>query len=384
MRNDQGIAKFSKQIGIISRFEESKEADIELAFLVECTPSMSDKYESIEYYIKQIIDNIIAKFPQYTLRLAFVGYKDHTDQNYCLSLLDFTQTHSELLTAIHEIKFDGKSNGTVAMIDGLDCCGKLRWGKASIKQIIHFGYSACPGSEFGRSTEIFSEGCACGRKCQNALENFRQLNIFYIIISYSPDIEKVASVFLKFYSNIKCIPTSPNLPENNILKTILANSDDFDDPSKIFLFMSLPNSVSANQNSGRPGNFLTPSVVQNVFPVRQPPFYCSRIAEASSHQIRFRPRPPIFQMPSPAPNPEASFQNMMLVFGQRPLNAPQRLIAPMLATSTLCESSPPSQIDNEESRKEIRDAEHQKAVARVMAARISNALLSPVIPKANL
>ena len=93
-----------KQEILANLLEQNKNADI--AFLCDCTGSMAGYISETKNHIKNIISEITGVYDN-RLRVAFVGYRDHSDGPRRIKSLGFTENIEEFKMFLNGISATG-------------------------------------------------------------------------------------------------------------------------------------------------------------------------------------------------------------------------------------------------------------------------------------
>ncbi len=111
---------------------------LDLAFVVDCTGSMSDELEYLKAEVESITQAVAKRFPHVTQRYALVAYRDRGDE-YVTRSYDFGASgESGLRTFRRNLKQQSASGGgdyPEAVHRALAKAGKLSWAKGNISRV---------------------------------------------------------------------------------------------------------------------------------------------------------------------------------------------------------------------------------------------------------
>ncbi|KAJ3439723.1 alpha-protein kinase vwka [Anaeramoeba flamelloides] len=128
--------------------KEKGTRSLDLCFLVDCTASMKIYVDQVNDKISQIIDEIQndVKYQDYTLRIAFVGYRDYGVRRF--DIIDFVKKDQleYFKERIKKVKLLNNADFAEDVFGGLHCALGLQWESFS-KLLIHFADAPGHGSE---------------------------------------------------------------------------------------------------------------------------------------------------------------------------------------------------------------------------------------------
>ncbi len=164
-------------------------ASVDLLFLVDCTGSMSPFIVNIRNRIVDSASEIKRIHSQLTLRLAFVGYRDHTDGVNRLSILPFTQDASAFKEFVRGQSATGGDDECEDVHGGMNAAANLEWASQT-RILFHVGDAPAHGTEFHNGcNDRYPTGDPNGLNAKTLLESLRSKNILYSFgrINHSTD-----------------------------------------------------------------------------------------------------------------------------------------------------------------------------------------------------
>jgi len=122
--------------------------NVDLCFLIDCTSSMSSYIEQVQEKINEIVSDLKSRFENFSLRLAFVGYRDYTEKSYDqLIIIDFLDDIETFRVLVSEIQAFGGGDECEDIFSGLNEVTKLEWSNES-RILFHVCDAPCHGSRF--------------------------------------------------------------------------------------------------------------------------------------------------------------------------------------------------------------------------------------------
>jgi hypothetical protein len=109
------------------RKESSKNTNLDLIFILDCTGYMDPIVSATKDELKNIIDYIVENNPYSKVRISFVGLPDHCDKNTSYGQfveLDFTDDVGKAISFIETVKACGGGDTPEDVVGGLTCFRK--------------------------------------------------------------------------------------------------------------------------------------------------------------------------------------------------------------------------------------------------------------------
>lgn len=119
---------------------------LDLAFVLDCTGSMSDELEYLKVELKGIVEAVAARFPQVKQRYALVAYRDVGDQ-YVTRTFEFTDSLGEFRKRLGRQSAGGGGDYPEAVDQALDQAAQLRWSGGNAARVAFHVADAPPHNE---------------------------------------------------------------------------------------------------------------------------------------------------------------------------------------------------------------------------------------------
>lgn len=132
---------------------------LDLAFIVDCTGSMSSYIQSAQRSMHQIVESIVAS-EKADVQVAIVGYRDFTDQ-WTTKVYDFTDSLKEMKKNIDTLSAQGGGDAPEAITAGLWECNRLNFRKGSTRVAVLIGDA--PDHGLGEPGDSYPNGDTQGR-----------------------------------------------------------------------------------------------------------------------------------------------------------------------------------------------------------------------------
>jgi hypothetical protein len=146
--NVKNITEFHEGINLLKLpvdCSQPKYADI--AFVVDATGSMTDELEYLKQELLSIIQNTVATYPDITVRLGCVFYRDRGDE-YITRKFDFTTDFQAVMEFIGQQIAAGGGDTPEAVDQALDTAiNSLSWSQESASRILFLVCDAPPHGE---------------------------------------------------------------------------------------------------------------------------------------------------------------------------------------------------------------------------------------------
>eukprot|EP01083_Nonionella_stella_P165692 551904_1 len=109
---------------------------IDFAYTIDSTGSMKKWISQVKTDIITVVDNLQKQFPEYTLRLGCIAYRDWSDGNKRLEKLDFTENIQTFRTWIGTLDAKGGGDAAEDVLGGLNATVQLTWSESSVTRIL--------------------------------------------------------------------------------------------------------------------------------------------------------------------------------------------------------------------------------------------------------
>jgi hypothetical protein len=167
---------------LISDLDEKikKAASLDVVFLLDCTGSMYEYIEATKNNISEFVTNITAMHPDVVLRLAFIGYRDHCDQEERLAVLRFTHSLPDFQEMVSQQAAKGGGDDCEDVLGGLHVVRGLDW-TSETRILYHIGDAPCHGREYHSPhvTDDHPTGDPNGLSVTDLLKAIKELKITY-------------------------------------------------------------------------------------------------------------------------------------------------------------------------------------------------------------
>lgn len=181
-RAEEKTKSLEKKRKMISDLEEriKKSASIDVVFLLDCTGSMTAYIEATKNNITEFVTNITAMHPNVTLRLAFIGYRDHCDKEDRLAVMRFTGNVAEFKNMVANQTAKGGGDEAEDVLGGLHVVRGLDW-LSETRILYHIGDAPCHGRDFhdARTSDDYPNGCPNGLKAAEIIKALKDLRVTY-------------------------------------------------------------------------------------------------------------------------------------------------------------------------------------------------------------
>jgi len=107
---------------------------LDLAFIVDCTGSMSDELEYLKVEIRQIAEAVARQFPKVRQRYALIVYRDKGD-TYVTRVFDFSDSLSTFTKDLGCQRANGGGDYPEAVDQALAAAGQLRWSDGNAARV---------------------------------------------------------------------------------------------------------------------------------------------------------------------------------------------------------------------------------------------------------
>lgn len=151
------LLKSVKESDIKSVIRLVRDAEaVDLAFLLDCTGSMSSYIEATKESIKNIVRRVSRTNQGLKLRIAVVGYRDISDSNR-FEMLDFTTCTKTFEEFVGHLKANGGGDAPEDIAGAFQKANSLSWTQTSRVTFL-IADAPCHGSEFHRFDDSYPHG----------------------------------------------------------------------------------------------------------------------------------------------------------------------------------------------------------------------------------
>ena len=105
---------------IVNLFYELKQAEkVDICFMLDATGSMVSYIAEAKTVIHKIVDKLKNRFVDFALRVAFVGYRDHSEGSKRITVLDFSEDKETFKTFVSSVEAIGGGDECEDVFGGL-------------------------------------------------------------------------------------------------------------------------------------------------------------------------------------------------------------------------------------------------------------------------
>jgi len=168
---------------------------VDLAFAMDCTGSMSSYIQQAQENIRKITEEIVVK-EKVDLRLALVEYRDHPPQEstFVTNVLDFTDRVREMKARLDQCSAAGGGDTPEAVADALHAVLKLTWRETAVKICVFI--ADAPPHGLGCSGDGFATGCPCGLDPMVTAHELAEKEISVYTVGCEPSIREYREWFM--------------------------------------------------------------------------------------------------------------------------------------------------------------------------------------------
>lgn len=172
-------------------------SNIDVAFLVDCTHSMSPYIDNVKLGIEHVVENITNKFES-KMKVAFVGYRDYRDGRKKIQCFQFTDSIANFKKNVCKVSASGGDDFTEDVLGGLEAAiRKLRWTSKN-KVLFHIADAPHHGSRFhnlGKEADHYFDKQPRGLSIEYLMKEIRRLNILYVFTKINNTTDKMIKEF---------------------------------------------------------------------------------------------------------------------------------------------------------------------------------------------
>ena len=115
-----------------------KNADVDIAFMLDATSSMEENLEAVEQNIAQVVMKVKDTFSDIKVRVALVAYRDYSEASLHFEILDFTENVTNFIHFIGGVRAFYGGDIPEDVLGALDQTINLEW-KAANKLFFQIG-----------------------------------------------------------------------------------------------------------------------------------------------------------------------------------------------------------------------------------------------------
>jgi len=152
---------------------------VDIAFVVDCTGSMSSWLNEAKRAINKIVQDVKRKSQFKVVRFALVPYRDHAPgqghNGYVVKKFDFTGNVVEMQKYVDFLQAGGGNGGPAAMSTAFATAAGLAWNNDAMRIMIHIGDETPHGTS--DSYDYFPDGCPLGHDALRVTHNLAKKGI---------------------------------------------------------------------------------------------------------------------------------------------------------------------------------------------------------------
>ena len=172
-------------------------SSIDVAFLVDCTDSMSPYINNVKLGIEHVVESITNMFEN-KMKVAFVGYRDYRDGRKKIQCFQFTESIANFKKNVSKISAAGGDDFTEDVLGGLEAAiRKLRWTSKN-KVLFHIADAPQHGGRFhnlGKEADDYFDKQPPGLSIEYLIKEIKRLNILYLFTKINNTTDKMIKEF---------------------------------------------------------------------------------------------------------------------------------------------------------------------------------------------
>jgi hypothetical protein len=172
---------------------------IKLCFVMDCTASMEPWIRTARHEILNIIEYVEEKHAYSDIQVAFVGYRDHGDDERIL-LHDFSDVPA-LYAYLHSVVARGGDDGAEDVVGGLQQARGLNWERADLCLLYHIADAPAHGTRYhsGDVSDNYPEGDPSGLDPATILRQFAKESFHYTFVRITRHTDTMVNLFETAY-----------------------------------------------------------------------------------------------------------------------------------------------------------------------------------------
>ena len=198
-----------------------KAATLDLLILLDCTGSMGSCMAKVKDDIKGLVDNISGRMANMQIRLCFVGYRDHGDNEKRFAIEPFTTDVNKFKAKIAGEPATGGADGPEDVHGGIKVALEQKW-ELTNRIIFHIGDAPCHGSKYHSGmSDDYPDGHPSDPNIGTLLQQLQNKNIVY----YFGRLNSTTDIMIREFN--KAIGSeyikSVNIDANTLMKTVTSS-----------------------------------------------------------------------------------------------------------------------------------------------------------------
>jgi hypothetical protein len=156
---------------------------LDLVFCVDLTGSMGAFLQAARDHMVRILDSLHAELGD-DLRVALVGYRDHTDPKL-LEIQPFTTSLKQTKKTVDGLSATGGGDAPEAVYSGLDACLALPWRKGAYRVVVLVGDA--PPHACGAHGDRYANGDPTGIDLDGMANRLEEEGVFVHALALTND-----------------------------------------------------------------------------------------------------------------------------------------------------------------------------------------------------
>lgn len=198
-----------------------KAATLDLLILLDCTGSMGSCMTKVKDDINGLVDNISGRMANMKIRLCFVGYRDHGDNEKRFAIEPFTSDVNKFKNKIAGEPATGGADGPEDVHGGIKVALDQKW-ELTNRIIFHIGDAPCHGSKYHSGmSDDYPDGHPSDPSIESLLKQLQSKNIVYYFGRLNSSTDTMIREFNKAVGSEYI--QSVNIDANTLMKTVTAS-----------------------------------------------------------------------------------------------------------------------------------------------------------------
>ena len=169
---------------------------VDLCFFIDCTGSMDPYIDQVKTKIEELVAHCKMTFADLVLKVAFVGYRDHNDEERITSL-SFTDDIAHFKSFVSDIQAYGGDDAAEDVFGGLERVGELEWS-APNRILFHVADAPCHGRQYHDGVrDNFPNGDPRGLHAQDLLKILKEKKVKYWFAKLTDKTDKMIAEFTR-------------------------------------------------------------------------------------------------------------------------------------------------------------------------------------------
>jgi hypothetical protein len=172
---------------------------VKICFVMDCTASMGPWIKTARQQVLSIIRNVEARHPYADIAVAFVGYRDHGDDERIL-LHDFSDVPT-LYAFLHTVVAKGGDDDAEDVASALRQAHTLSWSDSDVRMLYHIADAPAHGTLYheGDVSDRYPEGDPLGLDPSSILRQFAKEGFHYTFVRITRHTDCMTEIFEKMY-----------------------------------------------------------------------------------------------------------------------------------------------------------------------------------------